>query len=142
MTEAPCPVAALGAESQVVTDARTRIDEASPHSKSKMRGLEQQDKALCDRPEAIERMAAFRFATSADGLIFQVALMRDITETLHSHSDENDKVLQELGSRVERLAYAAIRSLEAMGGDRERVNGSWYCQRDYDPHNAIDTKVA
>lgn len=142
---AACPVAALAREARLVTAALHRNEEAQvgrqPHARIP---LEQENKLLEDCRTVIEDDASLRPATSAEGVLFQVALVLDAANVLESYGQEgfsrqNEAQMRRIGRLVHSIAAFVERGA---GLRREEVFGDWYLSRELDPHATVEKALA
>jgi Tfp pilus assembly protein PilX len=140
MTIHECPVARLGAETQAITDTITRLQAESHNAPAHARSaLRDRERDLNERLDALTAAAAYEVATSLDGALFQLMLMRSLADGLNGQDDdEAERTMRQIDS----LAYAIARTFEAHGADREQVNGEYYMSRRFDPHSVVETQSA
>ena len=147
MASAACPVAALAAEVRAVTAALDRNEDEQGRVGRRGAGmvhLEQVNRLLEDRRGAIEEAAAQRRATSAEGVLFQLALVLDAAGQIESytkdrHSTEVERACRQLAG----LVHSVARFLEREAGlDREEAFGDWYLSRDLDPPATVEAALA
>jgi hypothetical protein len=123
-----------------VTDAITRLQAKSHNAPAHARSaLQDRERGLNERLDALTAAAAYEVDTSLDGALFQLTLIRCLSDGLSGQDDdEAERTMRQIDS----LAYAIARTLEAQGADRERVNGEYYMSRRFDPHSVVETQSA
>ena len=146
MAATACPVAALAAEARAVTAALDRNEDEQGRVGRRGSGMVRQERVnrlLEDRRGAIEEAAAQRRATSAEGALFQLALVLDAAGQIESYTkDRHSMEVERAYRQVAGLVHSVARFLEREAGlRREEVFGDWYLSRDLDPHAAVDAAL-
>lgn len=135
MSGTACPVAALGEEAARVTRMIDELQTAQCGLESAEGSfLRQRERHATDRLAAIESMAAFRDATSADGALFQIMLVCSLADQIMACVEEAELpgLMADI-RKIETLSRAAMRGLEGMGANRDRLGGDYYASRSLDP---------